>query len=285
MKRAALLGVVLLGVLTAPQVASADTGPFTFADPAGDSSTAPDITGVSVGMTPQHDFTFTIATSSVLTTASTVWLYVNTDNSCATGDPKECGADELFEASSAGYGAFFWDPDAKRWRADSPNSVYFTLAPDGHSATFQMWDVVLEDRYDVGSLPTDVFEFLVYTSNDGGTNVDRSPDTGPGWTYDAATTGASLATGLLTSVSHAAARTWLLAMPVYSSADGLPIDAGTVSCAGRMGKTKLKLIRAGFVGGQAVCFFRLAKPHARVAATVTVQSGGAAVVRRDTEQT
>jgi hypothetical protein len=93
--------IVLAAVALSAAVAASSTGavnapPVTFTDPAGDSGSAPDITGIAVTNDEHGLYTFTITFATPYANSVNVAVFVDSDKNGATGDPKGLGAGYLF---------------------------------------------------------------------------------------------------------------------------------------------------------------------------------------------
>jgi hypothetical protein len=99
-----------------------------YADPAGDSGTAGDITGLNVTSDPSGQIVFRIDGSGLSTSETNeTWLLIDADANPSTGDPDSLGADYLFGVDNDTYWPARWDG------ADWVTNSYATARVSGGS--------------------------------------------------------------------------------------------------------------------------------------------------------
>ncbi len=154
--------------------ASPQSGP-PYADPTGDSGSAPDVTGVTVSSEKASgQIIFRVALASVPTTNSIIELDVDSDANPATGDSNSNGADYAFQVDPTHHEYGFWHWNGSDWVDTSYATVRVGVAGNG-----VMFSV---NKSELGG--TSEFNFGVFTFFPESTDLshDSAPDDGL-WNY------------------------------------------------------------------------------------------------------
>ena len=150
-------------------------GGIVITDPAGDSGTAPDITGLDVGVDGNGLATFKVDVPLPTSdTASTVYVYIDADNNPGTGSPIESGADYVFAhyQSDLTYDFYAWNSTAHDFDSVSDFST-ISAKHDTSGVTF----VINRSRLSNAS-QINVFARSVPSENPNDTHFDRAPNGG-----------------------------------------------------------------------------------------------------------
>jgi hypothetical protein len=288
----ALLAAALVAVCAAwPAVASNSAG---FADPAGDSGNAPDITAVNVSNDDSGTITFrvTIANRPSLSLADLVLLVMDTDANPSNGIH---GFDYLIGVAGGNIPLFFNGASGtpQRSQASSLQASY-----TGGVLTISV------NRADIGN-PTGPIYFYLAGSGDGGaTTGDDAPDGTAVWSYQMIISAAPPATTTPTPTTPTtpAAPLQLSArgfsvkkakvgnqelitagMAVSRSDTGGGLEGGQVACAAKLAGKAVKGFSTPTRGGIAVCVWRVPVTAATrgklLTGSITVTSQGAKVAR------
>jgi hypothetical protein len=155
-----------LGLMLVPS-ASPQGGPA-YADPSGDSSSAPDVTGVTVlGDKGTGQVIFRITGSNLSTASDLVTLLaIDSDANPTTGNPDWNGADYLFGLDSEGYGFVHWNG------SDWVDTSYATVRVTGGGSNV----TISVNRSEIGN--TSEFNFSVESKNTTTKAYDDAPDLG-----------------------------------------------------------------------------------------------------------
>src|SRR2546422_7569522 len=166
MKRFGLLAAVVVALILVPSASSQGGPPY--ADQAGDSSTAGDITGITVmGDKPTGQIVFRMSGSNLSTSPSMLtFLAIDSDANPATGDPSWHGADYAFVVDDSSYGFFHWDG------SDWVEAPYTTVRVMGGGNSM----LISVNRSEIGN--TSEFNFEGRTLNTDTRASDYAPDDG-----------------------------------------------------------------------------------------------------------
>lgn len=105
-----------------------------YADPTGDSGTAPDITGFELGSSDEGRVFFHVTLKNNLEGGTgALIIFVDSDQSDTTGDPRLIGVDYVFEAYADGHAYDFqrWNATARAWEEAPRTSASVTTTGDG----------------------------------------------------------------------------------------------------------------------------------------------------------
>jgi len=164
LKRAGPLAAVLTAMLAIAPAASAGT----YADPAGDSGAAGDITGVSVSSDKQSgQIVFRITgTNLASSTLNPLFLSIDSDANPGTGDLTDHGTDYWFGIDDDSYGFQHWD--GADWVDTSYSTVHITGGTQGMTISV--------NRSELGN--TSSFNFVASTLSFLGMTRDYAPNDG-----------------------------------------------------------------------------------------------------------
>jgi hypothetical protein len=168
LKRAGPLAGLVAGlVLVLVPAASSQGGP-PYTDPAGDSSSAGDITGATVlGDKASGQIVFRISGSNLSTSeTSLTFMFVDSDANPATGNPEWYGADYAFLVNDSEYDFVHWNG------SDSVATPYSTVRVSGGGSSV----MISVNRSELGN--TSEFNFLGRTLNVDTRASDHAPDDG-----------------------------------------------------------------------------------------------------------
>jgi hypothetical protein len=213
--------------------------------------------------------------------ATEYYLYLDTDQNIATGDPDNLGADYLFYDDHASHSFSLVNWNGSDWDDAPETTASVLVAADRYTVTASV------NRSDLGDAQT--FDFFVVTDNaDDTTGQYADAPSGSGiWTYalQPALTLTATARTVIVRQHHA----WGVMMMVTRSDTGKTVSGdGRLLCSATAGGAKLRTADSGFVsaasGGQSVayCQFALPKKHpvklqAKIAVTSPYRRAAATV--------
>lgn len=272
------VGATTQGSAHAATAHATTTTPQTFADPAGDSGTAPDITGLSVGNDQTGDYQFAVTFATDYATNAYFGLYVDTDKNPATGDPNADGADYAIFDDHASHSFEVDSWNGTDWATASDQTASFTIAQDSRSLTIAI------NKSELGN--TTDFNFFVLSGDgtDPNAHVYDDAPSGSGtfaYTYQQQT----LTLAFVATKSVIKGRTWAIVASIRrSDTNDLQGSDGTIACHSKLPVLMHAWLSPGGAntGAVAVCEFQLPKPtkkkrHVAVTATMTIGADGATV--------
>jgi hypothetical protein len=264
----ALRGTVLLGLIVVALCAAVPGGAAntaTFQDSTGEDPAAPDITTIVVSNDDAGMLTFkvNIPNRPQLTRDILVDMFVDTDNSAATGDPEALGADYAIELFAGEVALFKWDGTAFTRRVGDPPATSLIFQwQDG--VTFKISAAELGNTKRLGFAIAVISGLIVddVTGDIDGTNakVDTAPAPGAGlFVYDVKLAPARLVFKSMTTspTRPKAGKAYTVRLSATRSDTGAAIANGQVDCAARVGTKALQPKSEKFVARQAVCVFQL----------------------------
>ncbi len=153
---------------------AAGPNPAQYADPSGDSNSAPDITNVLVtdNGNGTYGFEVDLATVQDLADGADVAVFIDADNNPATGDAGLDGAEYLFFAQQQGAGLAKWDGTQFSQFTHQPTNPSLS----GGKLTFTV------TAADIGGATS--FHFFVASIH--GNDIDNAPDGGATYAFPAA---------------------------------------------------------------------------------------------------
>ena len=262
-----------LALLTVPG-AFADRS---YADPAGDSGTAPDMTAVRVSHDAGGTLTFAVTTNqAVLDPAASIYVYVDSDRDPATGFPiRGLGADHFFGHSGELGTGFLFSVSGNFIIIDFTSTLTSSYA--GGVLTAQI------NRSDLSDV--EQFTFLVEAERDDENDAtpndaDFAPDAAPLYEYSLFPLTLTVGSPRANPARPVAGKPFAVSAAVARS-DAQAFLTGKVSCKARVGTASLR--SAGTVsGGAARCAMRLPKTAKgkTLRGTLTVSTDDAPPVTR-----
>ena len=225
-----------------------------YSDPAGDSGTAPDVTGVRAAHDAASTITFTATTNQpVLASDATVYVYVDSDRNPATGFPvRGLGADHFF-SHDARFGAGFVIHVSGNFLSFDFTSTLSTNYANG-VLTASI------NRSDLGN--TERFAFLVEAERDDEDDAtpndsDFAPDSAPFFEYSLIAVALAVGPPAPAVRKPIAGKVFTITAPVTRS-DRQVFAAGTVACKAKA--DRVSIAAAGRVAkGSARCSLRIPK--------------------------
>jgi len=246
MRKVLLLVPLAALALAAVQVAGAGVS---YPDPAGDSTTAPDVTTVTAANDEAGNLTLTVKTNQpTLSTDAVVDIAFDTDHNPDTGGN---GVEYAFFIASDGWDFVKWDGSRfVRASAPSANGSYVNGV-----ATFKV------SKTDLGGVADFTFWASTFQMDANGNFVaeDTAPDGTAAYKY-AFTKPLTLRPGTVAAVpaKPAAGKALAVRMKVTRGDTAGPLATGAITCTARVGTAALKA--SGRVsGGVATCNMRLPK--------------------------
>jgi hypothetical protein len=163
---AGIVAAAALALVLVPTASAASaSGPATYADPAGDAKSAPDVTKVTVDLDAASGavrFDIELAAGEQLANRGGVFIALDADRNRATGD--QLGSDYVVAVFDDVFGMLKWNgSEMVLWSQHQPLVV--TRAPGRVTVTFCSCDIGAQ-----------AFNFVVVGAR--GTDVDVAPDTG-----------------------------------------------------------------------------------------------------------
>jgi hypothetical protein len=276
---AVLLAAAGFAFATTASARAAESPPKSYSDGAADNGTAPDISTVSVTNSTDGQYTFAVQLNTEYGDNAELYLYLDTDQNTATGDPDNLGADYLFYDDHASHSFSLAEWNGADWEDAPETTASVLVAADRYTVTASV------NQSDLGDART--FDFFVVTDNtDGGTDdYDDAPSGSGAWTYalQPALTLAATARTVIVRRHHA----WGVMMMVTRSDTGKTVSGdGSLLCSATAGGAKLRTADSGFVsaasGGQSIAYCQFALPkkhHVKLQAKITVTVDGASVTK------
>src|SRR5262249_18317065 len=158
--------------------AGAGASPVSFTDPVGDSSSAPDITSVSVSDNGTGSITVAVTTVSTLTPGQNVDVFIDTDKNGSTGSPSgsEFNLEAWQDTNSSGWDMARWAGSDWKETVDSPSEHF------SRSGNVFTWTVA---AHATGQMPGFTFWPGGFMNDASGNLIarDDAPDGGT-WVYD-----------------------------------------------------------------------------------------------------
>jgi hypothetical protein len=278
---AAIAALTLAVAAGASARLATDAGPKVFSDPVGDSASATDISSVSVTNDETGHYRFDITFANYYSDPAELEIYLDTDSSRNTGDPKYDGADYILAdyQDDHSYGFYKWDGTA--WKTqDSASPIEVTVGTEHKDIEF------LINKSDLAG--TKAFNFWLGTYRlDGNDDYDVAPAGSDTWQYTFQEAVKLQAADVYASPAKAGGK-WALVLAARRSDNGKYLGGeGTITCAASSGATKLKTITRAFVSGGgggatgAACVFAVPKKlkHKVLHGTITVSYQGATVTK------
>lgn len=261
-RRALVLGLVALAVAAVPAGAS---NTQTYQDSTGENPAAPDITTIVVSNDDAGMLTFqiNIPNRPALTRDLLVDMLVDTDANPATGDPENLGADYAIELFLGEVALFKWDGTALTRRVGDPpaTSLIYQYA---NGVTFKISAAELGNtkklNFGVVAISGIVVNDTTGDLDFSAAVLDSAPASAAGlYPYEVKVAPARLELKSLTTTpaKPKAGKTYTVRMAATRSDTGATITGGTVTCVAKAGGKSLKPSSAKFVGGQAVCVFKI----------------------------
>jgi hypothetical protein len=276
---AVLLAAAGFAFATTGPARAADSPPKSYSDDAADNGTAPDISTVSVTNSTEGQYTFAVQLDTEYGDAAELYLYLDTDQNTATGDPDNLGADYLFYDDHASHSFSLVKWNGSDWEDAPETTASVLVAADRYTVTASV------NRSDLGDAQT--FDFFVVTDNsdDATGQYDDAPSGSGTWTYalQPALTLAATGRTVIARQHHV----WDVMMMVTRSDTGKTVSGdGRLLCSATAGGAKLRTADSGFVsaasGGQSVAYCQFALPkkhHVKLQAKITVTVDGASVTK------
>lgn len=272
-----LLVAACVACVLASGAAASSSVPVHFTDPAGDSGTAADITGIDVSNDDKGQYTFDVTFGTPYGSTHFFELDLDTDLSTSTGDPNSLGADYSVFDDHANHSFDLYKWSGTEWdEAPSNTTGSVTIAQDGMGLTVSV------NRSEIGD--SSAFNFFAYSTEGDGSagHSDDAPSGSGSFRYDLQPI-LSLSYAGGRSVAPKAGGLWTVAVAAKRSDTGALVGSeGTVICAASYKGIKLNATTHAFVseggnqGSAAVCQWRVPKKlkHKKLTALVTVSFGG-----------
>jgi hypothetical protein len=275
----AFLAAAFAACVVTAGAAASSSAPKHYTDPAGDSGTAADITGIDVSNDDQGQYTFDVTFATAYGSTHFFEIDLDTDGSTSTGDPASLGADFSLVDDHANHSFDLYKWSGTEWdEAPTSATVSVTIAQDAMSLTVSV------NRSEIGD--PSAFDFFAYSSEgDGSTGRWDDAPSGSGTFHYALQPTVTLSYGAGESIAPRAGGLWTVSIVVKRSDTGdfLGPEA-TIVCAASYKGIKLNATLHTFVsvtvgtikaaGG--VCQWRVPKKlkHKKLAALVTVSFAG-----------
>jgi hypothetical protein len=216
-----------------------------YADPGGDSGSAPDITAATVASDKGGTIVLRVDVTAATEGDNWIGVPIDTDLNPLTGNILLLGADYLFELDSSGFGFARWTGSSWDW--DTPYSTVHVLSSPS-TVTF------IVNKSELGN--TDAFNFWVHTGDGEAAPYDDAPDDGT-FNYSLAVGGVAIQSVDVRTTPQSGPKA---GKPFTVTPTGLhvPNNSNAVAPESYTCSAKLagKTLRGSGVGG---CTFRLAK--------------------------
>jgi hypothetical protein len=288
--RLVLLIALVAGLVALPSAALAGSAHSasnsqSFPDSTGEDANAPDVTSIDVSNDDAGTITFKINISNrpALTQDMAIVIFLNTDQSAATGDPTLAGADYVIQLTTAGVALFKWNGTDFLF-ADSQTTLIYSYDTTG--ATIKI------SASELGK--TKVLSFATVTSsgittdtsgNPDYTNAhdDLAPDSGHGFfSYQVKTTLTLTPVSFTVSPKPARAGKPISASLAATESDTAgPVTAGKVACSATVAGKHITATSHLVANGIATCIWRIPKTAKQktIRGTVTLTVQGVSVTK------
>jgi hypothetical protein len=263
----ALRGTTVLGLL-AVLFAVAPAGAankVTYQDSTGEDPAAPDITTIVVSNDDAGMMTFriNIPNRAQLTRDMLVDMLLDTDANPATGDPDNLGADYAIELFLGEVALFKWDGTGLTRRAGDPPATTLIYSWSG-GVTIKISAAELGNtkkfNFAVVAVSGIVVDETTGVPNFDNAVADAAPAATAGlYSYAVKIAPARLVFKSLTKApaTPKAGKTFTVRMSATRSDTGAAIVNGRVDCVAKAGARAVQPRSERFVGGQAVCVFKI----------------------------
>jgi len=266
----ALRKVLLLGFVLALSAAipAGASNTVTFQDSVGEGGgdpLVPDITTIVVSNNDAGVITFkiNIPNRPQLTRDMLVDMFVDSDNNATTGDPDTLGSDYAIELFLGEVALFKWDGTNFTRRVGDPPATSLVYAwASGPTITITAAELGNTKRFGFALAVVSGLVVDDVTGDIDGTNAkfDSAPAPGAGlFVYDVKIAPAKLVAKKLTTTpaQPKAGKSYTVRLSATRSDTGAAIVNGEVDCTAKVGSKSLKPKSEKFVGGQAVCVFKI----------------------------
>ena len=245
---------------------AADTGGATFSDPAGDVTTAPDVTAVSVSNDDQGLITFrsTIANRTKLGPDDVIAVGIGTNDPDPAVGKRDDGMNFILGLDANGAFLLRWDGESPVEVDPQPSSV--TGSFTGGVATMTVRQEDLAPGFPDNSVPIS-FEFFVLGILFNGFDVsaqDDAPD-GTNWSFKLSEPLRAIVTSFNVSRTVKAGTSLVALLGVAHGDTGAAVRSGKVSCKARLGGRSLNGVGKFVRLTKSVGAFRVQSPNARCA--------------------
>jgi hypothetical protein len=257
------LPTVATGGTSAPTRATANSA--TFQDSTGEDPAAPDISTIVVSNDDAGTITFrvTIANRPTLTRDVAFFMFVDSDANQATGDPESLGADHIIQLLLGEVLLFRWDGSDYTLSA-TQSSLNFAWA-SGVTLRINASDLNNTRRFafDTNAISGIVFDDLTGSIDCSACARDFAPTIGF-FTFDVKIAPPTLQIRRFTTTPArpAAGKSFTARLTAVRSDTGAVIQNGRVTCVGRAGAARLRVLVARVVAGAATCTWGI-PPNAR----------------------
>ena len=253
-------------------VSARDATLISFADPAGDTGAAADITNVELRTDAvTGDLVFWVALANRpddLASGDGLIVYLDADRNPATGDE---GTDYAIVADVESAGLSRWD--GSEYAPVDAVSLGSGFVTSRHAVRIAI------HPNDLGG--TTAFDFALETSF--GDDVDAAPDAPPNWSYApvAGRLELTLAGSSLAPKKPVAGKSLIARIRVVRHDLDEVLTLGKVRCTLRVGKKAVRSTRSGFAANVAFCSWKLPRAAAgkTVRGTIALSYGGVTVKR------
>jgi hypothetical protein len=261
----------------------------TYNDSTGEDPAAPDITSIVVSNDDTGMLSFRINVPNRPTLGQDMYmvLFVDTDNSTATGSPDLAGVDYVMELARGEINLFKWDGTNFSRRFGDPSAVTLSFAYQaGITVRISAAELGNTKRFnfivevDSGIVVDPVTGDLDFTNAKG----DIAPGGGTGlYPFTVVLAKATLVVKKFgsTPARPLAGKPFALRLQAARSDTGATIQGGRVLCVGRIGSSALRAQSGRFVGREAVCTWNMpAKAKGKTfKGTITIVFEGLRVTR------
>ncbi|HEV2590947.1 MAG TPA: hypothetical protein VGU02_03540 [Gaiellaceae bacterium] len=267
------LGAALLAV-----PAALGSGSQSFADSVGEDAQAPDITSVNVSNDDSANLTFKVNISNrpAFTSDMLMFIFLNTDQNLATGDPQLSGADYVIQLEPGNVSLFQW---SGRDYGPAQSQASLTYGYDATGATIHI------NANELGNTKNPGFVVLIESGvvadaqgnlDDTNAHFDVAPDPGHGmYSYKLLVKVSLKQTAFTTTPAKAGAR-FSASLAATESDTGAAVTTGAVTCKGVVGTTRVAATHS-LRNGVATCSWKLPKAASKKLfhGTITLTSQGA----------
>ena len=283
------LAALFIALAAVPAIALGSTAravanSTTYPDSIGEDAQAPDITGTTVSNDDASNLTFKVAVSNrpALTPDMVVLLFLDTDQSTATGDPQSFGAEYAIQLVSGSVDLFKWS--GSDYTSSPAPSLTYAYDTSGATIRINANEIAKSRAFNFAVLAISGFTVDANGNlDDTKTRSDASPDPGHGtFTYQVQIKVTLSVVGFTTSPKPIkAGKPFSVGLAANESDTGGAVEEGKITCVATIAGKRVQLRASRLVNGVAVCAWTAPKTAKgkRIQGSISLSAQGAQIAR------